>query len=195
MALFKCLFRVNHTPLSDHGWKEKIWSRRFQAIVTSSEEGAQVERLRYVLSHGCKEGLVARLAEWPGVHSGLYPPRARRWSRPRRSRTSLLISLHLARPSGRFYSKQARPSGWQAPLRLESHARQGRRAIRAAQCCSGLTKDPTTAEVNDEEDEETDPFPRDAACPRRSPDASRGGCLRLPDLRRPDLRKLLRELL
>jgi hypothetical protein len=52
------------------GWKEKVWSRRFQAIVISSEEGAQVERLRYILSHGCKEGLVARLAEWPGVHSG-----------------------------------------------------------------------------------------------------------------------------
>ena len=52
------------------GWKEKVWSRRFQAIVISSEEGAQVERLRYLLSHGCKEGLVARLAEWPGVHSG-----------------------------------------------------------------------------------------------------------------------------
>lgn len=50
------------------GWKEKVWSRRFQAIVISSEEGAQVERLRYVLSHGCKEGLVARLEEWPGVH-------------------------------------------------------------------------------------------------------------------------------
>ena len=34
----------------------------------SNEEHAQLERLRYHLSHGCKENLVARLSEWPGVH-------------------------------------------------------------------------------------------------------------------------------
>lgn len=51
------------------GWTEKVWSRRFQAIVVSEEEGAQVARLLYVLSHGCKEGLVARVAQWPGVHT------------------------------------------------------------------------------------------------------------------------------
>jgi hypothetical protein len=27
-----------------------------------------VERLRYILSHGCKENLVARLTDWPGIH-------------------------------------------------------------------------------------------------------------------------------
>jgi hypothetical protein len=32
------------------GWREKIWSRRYQAIVISSEEVAQVERLKYVLA-------------------------------------------------------------------------------------------------------------------------------------------------
>jgi hypothetical protein len=32
-----------------------------QAIPISEEEEAQVERLRYVLAHGCKEGLVERL--------------------------------------------------------------------------------------------------------------------------------------
>jgi REP element-mobilizing transposase RayT len=51
------------------GWTDKVWSRRYQAIVVSQEEGAQVDRLRYILAHGCKEGLVARLAEWPGVHA------------------------------------------------------------------------------------------------------------------------------
>ncbi|HVR95717.1 MAG TPA: transposase [Thermoanaerobaculia bacterium] len=51
------------------GWKEKIWSRRYQSIVVSSEEAAQVERLRYVLAHGCKEGLVERPGDWPGVHA------------------------------------------------------------------------------------------------------------------------------
>ena len=50
------------------GWTDKIWSRRYDAILISSEEGAQVERMIYVLSHGVKELLVSRLVEWPGVH-------------------------------------------------------------------------------------------------------------------------------
>jgi len=49
-----------------HGCKDKIWARRYQAIVVSNEERAQVARLRYLLSHGVKEGLVAKIAEWPG---------------------------------------------------------------------------------------------------------------------------------
>lgn len=49
-------------------WREKFWSSRYRAIVVSDEEAAQVERLRYVLSHGAKEGLVARPRDWPGVH-------------------------------------------------------------------------------------------------------------------------------
>ena len=35
----------------------------------SDEEEAQVGRLAYILSHGCKENLVARPQDWPGVHS------------------------------------------------------------------------------------------------------------------------------
>jgi hypothetical protein len=50
------------------GWKEKFWGRRYQAIVISEEEAAQADRLRYLLSHGCKEGLVARPQQWPGAH-------------------------------------------------------------------------------------------------------------------------------
>ncbi len=46
-----------------------IWSSRYRAIVVSQEEAAQIERLRYVLSHGCKEGLVGRPRDWPGVHA------------------------------------------------------------------------------------------------------------------------------
>jgi REP element-mobilizing transposase RayT len=50
-----------------YGWSEKFWGRRYQAIVITLEEAAQVDRLRYLLSHGCKEGLVARPEEWPGA--------------------------------------------------------------------------------------------------------------------------------
>lgn len=52
-----------------HDWREKFWGRRYQAIVVSEEESAQVNRIRYLLSHGCKEGLVARPGQWPGAHS------------------------------------------------------------------------------------------------------------------------------
>jgi hypothetical protein len=82
---FHLLLRVDHAKqLSDFmcyinsnlakeigrrtGWKEKVWGRRYQAIVISDEEEVQVARMRYVLSHGVKEGLVARVEEWPGVH-------------------------------------------------------------------------------------------------------------------------------
>ncbi|HEX7184587.1 MAG TPA: transposase [Thermoanaerobaculia bacterium] len=50
------------------GWNARVWSRRFHAIVISNEEAAQVEVLRYVLSHGAKEGLVQFLRQWPGLH-------------------------------------------------------------------------------------------------------------------------------
>jgi hypothetical protein len=49
-------------------WREKFWARRYRPIVISDEEAAQRERLKYVLSHGAKEGLVARAGQWPGVH-------------------------------------------------------------------------------------------------------------------------------
>jgi hypothetical protein len=51
-----------------HGWSEKFWGRRYQAIIISDEEASQVDRLRYILSQGCKEGLVARPRDWPGAH-------------------------------------------------------------------------------------------------------------------------------
>jgi putative transposase len=49
------------------GWREKIFGRRYQAILISDEEAAQIERLTYVLSNGVKEGLVEHPQDWPGV--------------------------------------------------------------------------------------------------------------------------------
>jgi len=51
-----------------HGWREKIWSRRYRGILVSDEEKAQVARLKYLLSNGAKEHLVPRPQDWPGVH-------------------------------------------------------------------------------------------------------------------------------
>lgn len=49
-------------------WREKFWGRRYQAVLVSAEELAQVGRLQYVLAQGVKEGLVASPLDWPGAH-------------------------------------------------------------------------------------------------------------------------------
>lgn len=51
-----------------HGWRGKLWARRYEAILISEEEAAQIARLKYLLAQGTKEGLVARPQDWPGVH-------------------------------------------------------------------------------------------------------------------------------
>ena len=53
-----------------HGWREKFWGRRYKPVPFTDEEDAQVAGLRYLLAHGCKEGLVRKPSEWPGA-SGL----------------------------------------------------------------------------------------------------------------------------
>ncbi len=52
-----------------HDWRERVWGRRYTAIVVSEEEEAQVLRLCYLLAQGCKEGLVRSPREWPGASS------------------------------------------------------------------------------------------------------------------------------
>jgi REP element-mobilizing transposase RayT len=71
LALFMGYFNGNLAREVAHltGWTDKIWSRRYQAILVSGEEAAQVDRLTYILAQGVKENLVARVDEWPGVHS------------------------------------------------------------------------------------------------------------------------------
>jgi len=49
-------------------WREKFWGRRYQAILVSNEDRAQIDRLRYLLAHGVKEGLVGSPIDWPGAH-------------------------------------------------------------------------------------------------------------------------------
>lgn len=51
-----------------HNWHGPLFVRRYQAIPVTDEEMTQVSRLRYVLSQGCKEGLVSRPTDWPGAH-------------------------------------------------------------------------------------------------------------------------------
>ena len=47
-------------------WRGSFWERRYSAEPVL-DEGAVLERVRYIVSHGVKEGLVRRCEEWPGL--------------------------------------------------------------------------------------------------------------------------------
>jgi REP element-mobilizing transposase RayT len=49
-------------------WRGCFWDRRYSAEPVLDDD-ALVGRLRYILSHGVKEGLVRRCSEWPGLSS------------------------------------------------------------------------------------------------------------------------------
>jgi hypothetical protein len=68
LARFLCYVNGNLAKEAGraHDWKHHVWSRRYQLVVVANEDKAQIARLRYLLSHGVKEGLVDRVADWPG---------------------------------------------------------------------------------------------------------------------------------
>ncbi len=70
LAAFMCYVLTNLSKEAGrlHRWRGPLFQRRYQAIPISNEEVAQTNRLRYILSHGCKEGLVAKVSQWPGAH-------------------------------------------------------------------------------------------------------------------------------
>lgn len=47
-------------------WNDAFWGRRYTSILTSQEPAAQLDRFRYILAQGVKEGLVDRVRDWPG---------------------------------------------------------------------------------------------------------------------------------
>ncbi len=49
-------------------WSGKFWDRRYDAEPVLDDE-AVVARLRYIVAHGVKEGLVTSCADWPGLTS------------------------------------------------------------------------------------------------------------------------------
>jgi hypothetical protein len=48
-----------------HVWRERFWSRRYRSIVVADEKAVHA-RLRYVLAHGAKQGLIGSSGSWPG---------------------------------------------------------------------------------------------------------------------------------
>jgi len=70
LSKFMCHFNSNlaREICRLRGWTDKVWSRRYSAIVVSDEPEAQRQRFAYIMSQSVKEGLVAAVKEWPGVH-------------------------------------------------------------------------------------------------------------------------------
>jgi hypothetical protein len=95
-----------------HRWRGPLFERRYQAILISDEEIAQAGRLRYVIAHGVKESLVARIKQWPGPHcaesllsgtpaKGIWFDRRREW---------------LARQRGEQHAPEAFATSYQLAL-------------------------------------------------------------------------------
>ncbi len=51
------------------GRRGSVWERRCRAIPVVGDRFTQMWRLRYIMAHGVKEGLVGRVDDWPGVSS------------------------------------------------------------------------------------------------------------------------------
>jgi hypothetical protein len=92
MARFMCHLKTNLSKEIGrlHDWSGPLFDRRYTMIPISDEEEAQVRRLHYLLSHGCKEGFVRAPHDWPGVHcaealatgkplEGIWIDRKRQW--------------------------------------------------------------------------------------------------------------------
>ncbi|MFY0527989.1 transposase [Archangium gephyra] len=96
-------------------WSGGFWERRYSAELVL-DDTALVGRLRYVLAHGVKEGLVGRCAEWPGLTClpQLLGPARRlfqwfNWTK----RWSKRGSEDMAEARGRFAQQ------WAEPVELE----------------------------------------------------------------------------
>ena len=70
-------------------WRGKFWDRRYDAEPVLDND-ALVGRLRYILAHGVKEGLVAHCVDWPGLTSipELVGAAPRRFAWPARTETN-----------------------------------------------------------------------------------------------------------
>jgi hypothetical protein len=110
-------------------WKEKLFPRRYQAIPVTAEEGAQIERFRYILAHRCKEGLVERLRDWPGLQC----VRALLEDRPLEGLWFHRTQEYAARDGGRSSIPSATPS----PRRSRSRRFPAGRSSRPRSAASG----------------------------------------------------------
>ncbi|MDF1566343.1 MAG: hypothetical protein P1V51_25150 [Deltaproteobacteria bacterium] len=70
LSRFKCFIMSNIAREAGrlHGWTGPFWDRRCRTI-SITDDAALLDRLRYILEHGCKEGLVHHPSQWEGVQA------------------------------------------------------------------------------------------------------------------------------
>ena len=70
MARFMCHLKTNLSKEIRrlHSWEGQVFKGRYKHVPLSNEAEIQVQRLRYILQQGAKEGLVLSTKYWPGVH-------------------------------------------------------------------------------------------------------------------------------
>lgn len=127
------------------GWRGAFWERRYSAEPVLDEE-ALLSRVRYIISHGVKEGLVRTCQEWPGLSSlpellGARPRQfswfdwSRRWGLRSGKGVAPRFDDRFAEPETLELTplplvRFARKSAWRRFIRraLEAIKQQGRRA-------------------------------------------------------------------
>jgi len=141
-------------------WRGSFWERRYSAEPVL-DEGAVLERVRYIVSHGVKEGLVRRCEEWPGLSClpELFgrPARQFRWFHWSQRWTARSGKRVPDRFDPRFVTKEtlelrplpltrfSRPSAWRRFLKraVDTIQWQGRRDHRRVLGPAGvLAQDP-----------------------------------------------------
>jgi len=79
-----------------HKWRDRLWSRRYRSIVIADDQAA-LARLRYLFSHGAKEGNL-RVSTEEALAQEAYCPHGRAALVSRRSRPSRWIKGESATP-------------------------------------------------------------------------------------------------
>ena len=106
-------------------WHGRFWERRYSAEAVL-DEAALLERVRYILAHGVKEGLVRRCEDWPGLNALSMmrdgKPRVFRWF----NWTRRAKSRALADEGSRFSDEWAERETLElTPLPVESLRKPG----------------------------------------------------------------------
>lgn len=107
-----------------HNWKDKVFASRYNAVIVVDED-AQVERARYIMSHGVKEDLVWDPEHWPGA-------------------TSMPTLIHGDRLTGTYYDRTAYH-------RAKRRGNNVALADFATTCDIPITKLPCWAHLDDQE--------------------------------------------
>ena len=129
------------------GWKGGIFERSDVTVIADDPE-SQIERLKYVLAQGVKEGLVPHPAKWPGMQcakalttgamrlEGVWIDRSRLYERVRKKtrQSKAVVRRELDRATYKSYEKklflQLAPIPCWAHLEASEIARRCRELIR-----------------------------------------------------------------